>query len=208
MKPDFSKLNGLIPCIVQDAQTANVLMLGFMNEEAWAKTNETGKVTFWSRTKKRLWTKGEESGNFLHVVEKYLDCDSDTLLIRANPQGPVCHTGSTSCFGDGYSEKGIQFLTKLQKIINSRKNSADKNSYVKELFDKGRARIAQKVGEEATEVVVATMENASPQAILNEGADLLFHLMILLSEAGLSIEEVIGTLSDRHEVSKCKISSS
>lgn len=196
MKPDFKKYSdGLVPAIVQDFQTQKVLMLGFMNEEAFRKTEETGKVTFYSRSKQRLWTKGEESGNFLNVKQVLLDCDQDTLLIKAEPLGPTCHTGADTC----WSEKNHQedFLLYLQDIIDLRRKSNDGKSYVKSLFEKGINKIAQKVGEEATEVIIEAKDQ-NEELFLNEAADLLFHFIVLLRAKDVSLQDVIYVLKQRH----------
>ncbi len=199
MTLDFSKLgNGLIPAIIQDAQTNTVLMLGFMNEEALKKTQELGKVTFFSRTKQRLWTKGEESGNFLNVVSIASDCDDDTLLIKANPVGPVCHTGNDTCFNETNQSKGdIRFLTHLQDVIDQRKREMPKGSYTTTLFEKGINRIAQKVGEEAVETVIEAKDH-NDDLFLNEAADLTYHLEVLLTAKGFRIEDVVEVLQKRH----------
>lgn len=196
MKPDFKKYSdGLVPAIVQDFQTQKVLMLGFMNEEAFRKTEESGKVTFYSRSKQRLWTKGEESGNFLNVKQVLLDCDQDTLLIKAEPMGPTCHTGADTC----WSEKNHQedFLLYLQDIIDLRRKSTDGKSYVKSLFEKGINKIAQKVGEEATEVIIEAKDQ-NEELFLNEAADLLFHFIVLLRAKDVSLQDVIYVLKQRH----------
>lgn len=196
MKPDFKKYSdGLVPAIVQDFQTQKVLMLGFMNEEAFRQTEETGKVTFYSRSKQRLWTKGEESGNFLNVKQVLLDCDQDTLLIKAEPLGPTCHTGADTC----WSEKNHQedFLLYLQDIIDLRRKSTDGKSYVKSLFEKGINKIAQKVGEEATEVIIEAKDQ-NEELFLNEAADLLFHFIVLLRAKDVSLQDVIYVLKQRH----------
>jgi len=196
LKPDFKKYSdGLVPAIVQDFQTQKVLMLGFMNEEAFRKTEETGKVTFYSRSKQRLWTKGEESGNFLNVKQVLLDCDQDTLLIKAEPMGPTCHTGADTC----WSEKNHQedFLLYLQDIIDLRRKSTDGKSYVKSLFEKGINKIAQKVGEEATEVIIEAKDQ-NEELFLNEAADLLFHFIVLLRAKDVSLQDVIYVLKQRH----------
>ncbi|MET0300406.1 MAG: bifunctional phosphoribosyl-AMP cyclohydrolase/phosphoribosyl-ATP diphosphatase HisIE [Flavitalea sp.] len=193
---DFKKYSdGLVPAIVQDQRTHKVLMLGFMNEESLKKTLEESKVTFYSRSKKRLWTKGEESGNFLHLKEISSDCDNDTLLIKAVPDGPVCHTGADTCWSEkNHSE---DFLTYLEDIIELRKKSEDKKSYVRSLFDKGLNKIAQKVGEEAVEVVIEAKDN-NDELFLNESADLLFHYLVLLNAKGYNLEDVVNVLKDRH----------
>lgn len=196
MKPEFSKYHdGLLPAIIQDYKTSKVLMLGFMNEAAFAQTEESGKVTFYSRSKQRLWTKGEESGNFLNVKQVMLDCDHDTLLIKAEPMGPTCHTGADTC----WSEKNHtdDFLYYLQDIIDLRRKSSDEASYVRQLFEKGINKIAQKVGEEATEVIIEAKDN-NEELFLNESADLLFHFMVLLRAKGVSLQDVTYVLKQRH----------
>ncbi|WP_430935755.1 bifunctional phosphoribosyl-AMP cyclohydrolase/phosphoribosyl-ATP diphosphatase HisIE, partial [Saccharicrinis sp. 156] len=186
MKIDFDKLgNGLVPAIIQDASTSKVLMLGFMNQEAFDKTQAEGKVTFYSRTKNRLWTKGEESGNFLNVVSIMIDCDNDTLLIKANPAGPTCHTGSDTCFNEK-NDTDIAFLTHLQDFIDKRKAEMPEGSYTTSLFKKGTRKITQKVGEEAIETVIGAMAN-DDENFLYEGADLLYHLIVLLAHKGYRI---------------------
>lgn len=195
---DFTKLNGLIPAIIQDNTTNVVLMLGFMNKEAVAKTEETGQVTFFSRTKNRLWTKGEESGNFLNVVSIAADCDNDTLLIKVNPVGPVCHTGDDSCWGEENEESDIQFLEYLQDFIDQRKQEMPVGSYTTTLFQKGTRTIAQKVGEEAVETIIGAMAN-DDENFLYEGADLLYHLIVLLSHKGYRIEDLARELKKRHK---------
>ncbi len=195
---DFSKLNGLIPAIIQDNTTNVVLMLGFMNEEALAKTEETGKVTFFSRTKNRLWTKGEESGNFLNVVSIASDCDNDTLLIKVNPVGPTCHTGADTCWGEENEESDIQFLEYLQDFIDQRKVEMPEGSYTTSLFQKGTRKITQKVGEEAVETIIGAMAN-DDENFLYEGADLLYHLIVLLTHKGYRIEDLARELKKRHK---------
>jgi phosphoribosyl-ATP pyrophosphohydrolase/phosphoribosyl-AMP cyclohydrolase len=189
--------DGLIPAIIQDAKTKKVLMLGYMNKEAYEKTVATKKVTFFSRTKKRLWTKGEESGNFLKLVAIKNDCDNDSLLIQANPSGPTCHTGSDTC----WSEENIQsfgFLSELEKIIQGRREAGNtENSYVASLFDKGINKIAQKVGEEAVEMVIEA-KDTNDDLFLNEGADLLFHYLILLQAKGFTLKDIVKILEGRH----------
>lgn len=187
--------DGLVPAIVQDAATYRVLMLGYMNQEALDKTLEEGKVTFFSRSKQRLWTKGEESGNFLHLQEIRVDCDSDAILIKANPVGVVCHTGADTC----WDEKNISndFLAKLESIITDRKNNPSDNSYTSTLFSKGINKIAQKVGEEAVEVVIEAKDN-DEGLFLNESADLLFHYLVLLSAKGYQLADVLTILEKRH----------
>ncbi len=195
---DFSKLNGLIPAIIQDNTTNVVLMLGFMNEDALAKTEETGQVTFFSRSKKRLWTKGEESGNFLNVVSIASDCDNDTLLIKVNPVGPVCHTGDDTCWGEINEESDIQFLEYLQDFIDQRKIEMPEGSYTTSLFQKGTRKITQKVGEEAVETIIGAMAN-DDENFLYEGADLLYHLIVLLTHKGYRIEDLARELKKRHK---------
>lgn len=188
--------DGLIPAIIQDAITKTVLMLGYMNAEAITKTKETNKVTFYSRSKQRLWTKGEESGHFLNLVNIKNDCDNDSLLIQVTPQGPTCHKGTDSCWGETNSES-FGFLTALEKVISDRReNAADQSSYVAELFEKGLNKIAQKVGEEAVEVIIEAKDN-NADLFLNESADLLFHYLILLQAKGYKLEAVIDVLKSR-----------
>jgi phosphoribosyl-ATP pyrophosphohydrolase/phosphoribosyl-AMP cyclohydrolase len=197
MKIDFDKLgNGLVPAIIQDASTSKVLMLGFMNREAFDKTQQEGKVTFFSRTKNRLWTKGEESGNFLNVVSIAIDCDNDTLLIKVNPVGPVCHTGTDTCFNEK-NDTDISFLTHLQDFIDKRKEEMPEGSYTTSLFKKGTRKITQKVGEEAIETVIGAMAN-DDENCLYEGADLLYHLIVLLTHKGYRIEDLVRELKKRH----------
>ena len=195
---DFTKLNGLIPAIIQDNTTNVVLMLGFMNEEAFAKTEETGQVTFFSRTKNRLWTKGEESGNFLNVVSIAADCDNDTLLIKVNPVGQVCHTGDDTCWGETNEESDIQFLEYLQDFIDQRKVEMPDGSYTTSLFTKGTRTITQKVGEEAVETIIGAMAN-DDENFIYEGADLLYHLIVLLTHKGYRIEDLARELKKRHK---------
>ena len=188
--------DGLIPAIIQDAITKTVLMLGYMNVDAITKTKETNKVTFYSRSKQRLWTKGEESGHFLNLVSIKNDCDNDSLLIQVTPQGPTCHKGTDSCWGETNSES-FGFLTALEKVISDRReNAADQSSYVAELFEKGLNKIAQKVGEEAVEVIIEAKDN-NADLFLNESADLLFHYLILLQAKGYKLEAVIDVLKSR-----------
>ncbi len=196
MNPDFNKLSeGLIPAIVQDHKTGKVLMLGFMNEEAFRLTQETGRVTFYSRSKKRLWTKGDESGHFLNVKQLSLDCDADTLLIKAEPLGPTCHTGADTCWNE--PNHTSDFLFYLQDIIDLRRNGNDEKSYVKSLFVKGINKIAQKVGEEAVELVIESKDN-NKDLFLNEAADLLFHFLVLLRAKDINLDEVYQILKQRH----------
>ena len=197
MKIDFKKGNGLVPVIIQDWSTNKVLMLGYMNEEALQKTIAEEKVTFYSRTKERLWTKGETSGNFLVVKEIISDCDQDTLLIKAEPKGPTCHTGADTCFDESNGTNAL-FLHYLQEVIKARKNSTADKSYTRMLFDKGINKIAQKVGEEAVELVIEA-KDSDPDLFKNEAADLLFHLLVLLEAKEVQLEEVIDVLRDRHK---------
>lgn len=194
---DFEKLGGLLPAIIQDAVTKNVLMLGFMNEEAYAKTVETGKVTFWSRSRQCLWTKGETSGNFLHVVSIKSDCDNDTLLIRATPDGPTCHTGTDTCWGEDNVKNPMLFLTELQDFINKRHEEMPEGSYTTSLFRKGINRIAQKVGEEALETVIEATAGTDDKLVY-EASDMFYHLIVLLTAKGLRIEDVAEELAKRH----------
>ena len=196
---NFQKLNGLIPAVIQNGQNGQVLMLGFMNPEALEKTLQTGRVTFFSRTKNRLWVKGETSGNFLEVKNIYLDCDQDTLLIQVVPQGPVCHTGSQTCFDkQQLTFSKPDFLNQLQDIIKERLESNNADSYVSSLVAKGINKIAQKVGEEAVEVVIEAIAG-NKDLLLEESADLLFHFLILLQSQGLSLDQVKLVLQNRHK---------
>lgn len=197
MTLDYDKVGGLIPAIIQDNETNKVLMLGYMNEESLAKTQEIGKVTFYSRTKKRLWTKGEESGNFLNVVSIKEDCDNDTLLIKVNPVGPVCHTGQDTCFGENNSED-ILFFKYLQHFIEKRYKEMPEGSYTTSLFQSGVNRMAQKVGEEAIESVIEAC-NGTDERLIYESADMLYHLIVLLTSKGLSIEDLAKELIKRHK---------
>lgn len=194
MKLNFTKLNGLIPAIIQDYKTKEVLMLGFMNEQALNKTIEEKVVTFFSRTKQRLWTKGETSGNFLKVIEVSTDCDNDTILILAQPTGAVCHTGNRTCFN---LKDKIFDLNYLQKVIDQRKIEMPEGSYTTKLFEKGINKIAQKVGEEAVELIIEAKDN-NDVLFLNEAADLVYHLLVLLSAKGFHIEDVVKILEERH----------
>ncbi|MDX1544611.1 MAG: bifunctional phosphoribosyl-AMP cyclohydrolase/phosphoribosyl-ATP diphosphatase HisIE [Christiangramia sp.] len=206
MDIDFNKnSDGLVPAIIQDANTGKVLMLGYMNEEAFLKTNRTKKVTFYSRSKKRLWTKGEESGNFLELVNIKLDCDRDTLLIQANPAGPVCHKGTDTCWAEE-NKPDFGFLSKLEGIIASRQKLSETEpklrkendkSYVVSLFDEGINKIAQKVGEEAVETVIEAKDD-NDELFLNESADLLFHYLILLKAKGFGLKDIVKVLEERH----------
>lgn len=194
--PDFSK-SELIPAIVQDINTKSVLMLGYVNEDAFKATLNTSKVTFFSRSKNRLWMKGESSGNILHLKEWYLDCDADTLLFLVEPTGPVCHTGDETCFA--LPNENTHFLHVLEKIINNRKLEGQPNSYTASLFAKGINKIAQKVGEEAVELVIEAKDN-DKDLFLNEAADLMFHYLILLSAKNTSLNDVLQILEERHKV--------
>ncbi len=196
MELDFEKMNGLIPAIIQDNYTQKVLMLGFMNKEAYEKTMETGKVTFFSRTKNRLWTKGEESGNFLHVVSVKADCDNDTLLIMVHPEGPVCHKGTDTCWGDK-NEQDIMFLKELQDFIDRRRQEMPEKSYTTSLFNSEVNKMAQKVGEEAVETILEAC-NGTDERLIYEGADLLYHLIVLLTYKGYRIEDLARELKERH----------
>ncbi|MDR1861349.1 MAG: bifunctional phosphoribosyl-AMP cyclohydrolase/phosphoribosyl-ATP diphosphatase HisIE [Bacteroidales bacterium] len=198
MTLDFNKLNGLVPAVIQDATTGKVLMLGFMNVAALEKTQQTGRVTFFSRTKQRLWTKGEESGNFLNVVSIADDCDHDSLLIKVNPVGPVCHTGNDTCWNETNSCDGLSFLKYLQDFIDRRKAEMPEGSYTTKLFESGVRKIAQKVGEEAVETVIGAMANDDDNFIY-EGADLLYHLIVLLTYKGFRLEDLAKELQRRHK---------
>ena len=201
MNIDFEKMGGLVPAIIQDATTRKVLMLGFMNEEAYQKTLETKHVTFWSRTRQTLWTKGETSGHFLNLVDMKVDCDNDTLLIQANPIGPTCHTGTDTCWGEENREQQgspLQFLSELQDFIDKRKQEMPEGSYTTKLFRDGVNKIAQKVGEEALETVIEAT-NGTSDHLVYEASDLLYHLIVLLTEKGLRIEDVANELHRRHD---------
>ncbi|MBK9224761.1 MAG: bifunctional phosphoribosyl-AMP cyclohydrolase/phosphoribosyl-ATP diphosphatase HisIE [Flavobacterium sp.] len=199
MNIDFSKLaHGLIPAIIQDSETKNVLMLGYMNAEAYQKTLDIQKVTFYSRSKQRLWTKGEESGNFLHLVDIKNDCDEDTLLIQVKPEGPTCHTGSDTCWQE-INNQSYGFISKLENTIKQRKeNATSDKSYVASLFEKGINKIAQKVGEEAVEVVIEA-KDSNDDLFLSESADLFFHYLILLQAKGYQLNDVISVLKAREK---------
>ena len=189
---------GLVPAIIQDAKTKHVLMLGYMNEEAFQKTVSTKQVTFFSRSKQRLWTKGEESGNFLQLIDIKNDCDNDTLLVQVNPDGPTCHKGSDTCWNESNSQN-FGFLTQLESVIKNRKENAEaENSYVASLFKKGINKIAQKVGEEAVEVIIEA-KDANDHLFLEESADLLFHYLILLQAKGFKLEDIAQVLEKRHK---------
>jgi phosphoribosyl-ATP pyrophosphohydrolase/phosphoribosyl-AMP cyclohydrolase len=197
MELDFNKMGGLVPAIIQDNFTKKVLMLGFMNQEALDKTIETGKVTFFSRTKNRLWTKGEESGNFLNVVSIKEDCDKDTLLIKVNPVGPVCHTGADTCWGETNDEP-IMFLSYLQDFIAKRYAEMPEKSYTTSLFQAGINRMAQKVGEEAVETVIEAT-NGTDDRLIYEASDMIYHLIVLLTSKGMRIEDLATELKKRHK---------
>lgn len=198
MKIDFEKMGGLVPAIIQDAETRQVLMLGFMNEEAYQKTLDTRHVTFWSRSRNTLWTKGETSGNYLNLVDIKIDCDQDTLLVRAIPVGPTCHTGTDTCWGETNEQEPIRFLSELQSFIDKRKQEMPEGSYTTSLFNKGINKIAQKVGEEALETVIEAT-NGDRDHLIYEAGDLLYHLLVLLTEKGLRIEDVAAELQKRHD---------
>ena len=194
--PDFTKGDGLLPAIIQDATTAKVLMQGYMNAEALDKTRKEGKVTFWSRSKERLWTKGETSGNFLLVEDILLDCDQDSILIKATPQGPTCHTGADTCFNESNSSR-TGFIDQLRNIIKDRKENPSDKSYTASLFAKGINKVAQKVGEEAVELVIEAKDD-DKDLFMGEAADLLFHYLVLLEAKGYSLDEVMEVLEARH----------
>ena len=198
MKIDFEKGDGLVPAIIQDAKTKSVLMLGYMNQEAYDKTIQTGKVTFWSRSRNCLWTKGETSGNFLNLVDIMVDCDNDTLLVKAIPDGPTCHTGTDTCWGETNTENPLLFLTELQDFINLRHEQMPEGSYTTKLFKDGINKIAQKVGEEALETVIEAT-NGTSDHLVYEASDMLYHLIVLLTSKGLRIEQVADELHKRHD---------
>ena len=207
MSLDFAKMGGLVPAIIQDAQTRNVLMLGYMNEEALQKTLDTKKVTFWSRSRNCLWTKGETSGNFLHLVDIKVDCDQDTLLVKVHPDGPTCHTGTDTCWGEENSvpeaspvgsDNPLLFLSDLQDFIEKRHEEMPEGSYTTSLFKDGLNRMAQKVGEEALELVIEAC-NGTDERMIYEGSDMLYHLIVLLTSKGLRIEQMAAELQQRHQ---------
>ena len=207
MKIDFEKCGGLVPAIIQDAKTKNVLMLGYMNQEAFDKTLSTKKVTFWSRSRNCLWTKGETSGNFLNLVDMKIDCDNDTLLVRAIPDGPTCHKGTDTCWGEENTvqqgsallgDNPLLFLTELQDFINRRHEEMPEGSYTTSLFKDGINRIAQKVGEEALEAVIEAT-NGTKEKLVYEASDMIYHLIVLLTSKGLRIEDVANELAKRHD---------
>lgn len=203
MQLDFNKQggtiqSGLIPAIIQDAKTDKVLMLGYMNQEALEKTEKEGIVTFFSRSKQRLWTKGETSNNFLHVVDIKVDCDEDTLLIKVNPDGPTCHTGEDTCWNEVNEPGQAGWLNHLKAVIRDRKNNPSEKSYTTSLFEKGTNKIAQKVGEEAVELVIEAMDS-NDHLFKDEAADLLFHYLVLLEQRGIDFDEIIDVLRERHD---------
>lgn len=198
MNIDFNKMNGLVPAIIQDADSKTVLMLGFMNEEAYQKTIETKKVTFYSRTRKCLWTKGEESGHWLHLVNIKIDCDNDTLLVKVHPEGPTCHKGTDTCWGEKNESNSLLFLSELQDFIETRHKEMPEGSYTTSLFKDGLNRMAQKVGEEALEAVIEAV-NGTNDRLLYEASDMFYHLIVLLTAKGLRIEDVARELEERHK---------
>ncbi|MBR6446380.1 MAG: bifunctional phosphoribosyl-AMP cyclohydrolase/phosphoribosyl-ATP diphosphatase HisIE [Prevotella sp.] len=198
MKIDFEKCGGLVPAVIQDATTKNVLMLGYMNDEAYEKTLKTGLVTFFSRSRQCLWTKGETSGNYLHVKDVQVDCDNDTLLVKARPDGPTCHTGSDTCWGEENKPDPLLFLQELQDFIEKRHEEMPEGSYTTSLFRDGLNRMAQKVGEEALEAVIEAV-NGSDERFIYECSDMFYHLIVLLTSKGLRIEDVVRELQDRHQ---------
>ena len=197
MNIDFEKMNGLVPAIIQDNTTRNVLMLGYMNREAYEKTLATGKVTFWSRSRNCLWTKGETSGNFLNLVDIKVDCDNDTLLVRVNPSGPACHLGTDTCWCETNDANPMLFLTELQDFINKRHEEMPEGSYTTSLFKDGLNRMAQKVGEEALEAVIEAT-NGTNDRLIYEASDMFYHLIVLLTSKGLRIEDIAKELKERH----------
>ncbi|EOI6602980.1 bifunctional phosphoribosyl-AMP cyclohydrolase/phosphoribosyl-ATP diphosphatase HisIE [Vibrio parahaemolyticus] len=196
---NWEKVDGLVPAIVQDFQSSQVLMMGYMNQDALAKTGETGQVTFFSRTKERLWTKGETSGNVLQLVNISLDCDNDTLLVRVNPMGPTCHTGTTTCWdGDAQEESQMVWLHQLEQLLAARKSADPDSSYTASLYASGTKRISQKVGEEGVEVALAATSGDKAELVC-ESADLIYHLLVLLQDQGLSMNDVVNKLKERHK---------
>ncbi|TOE59346.1 bifunctional phosphoribosyl-AMP cyclohydrolase/phosphoribosyl-ATP diphosphatase [Vibrio parahaemolyticus] len=196
---NWEKVDGLVPAIVQDFQSSQVLMMGYMNQDALAKTGETGQVTFFSRTKERLWTKGETSGNVLQLVNISLDCDNDTLLVRVNPIGPTCHTGTTTCWdGDAQEESQMVWLHQLEQLLAARRSADPDSSYTASLYARGTKRISQKVGEEGVEVALAATSGDKAELVC-ESADLIFHLLVLLQDQGLSMNDVVNKLKERHK---------
>lgn len=199
MNIDFKKMDGLIPAVVQDSNTGKVLMLGYMNEAALAQTKASGRVTFFSRSKNRLWTKGETSGNFLELVSIQEDCDGDAILVKAKPLGPVCHTGADTCFGEVNHSSETAFIDQLRRIIKERRENPSPASYTSSLFAKGINKLAQKVGEEAVELVIEAKDN-NKELFLGEAADLLFHYLVLLEAKGYELDEVVEVLKQRHKI--------
>ena len=197
MQIDFEKGGGLVPAIIQDPATGKVLMLGYMNQEAYEKTMATGKVTFYSRSRQCLWTKGETSGNYLHLVSISVDCDNDTLLVKATPDGPTCHTGTDTCWGEKNETNPLLFLSELQDFIIKRHEEMPEGSYTTSLFKDGLNRMAQKVGEEALELVIEAV-NGTNDRLIYEGSDMLYHLIVLLTSKGLRIEDMARELQERH----------
>ena len=195
-KIDFAKGNGLVPAVVQDVDTGKVLMLGYMNEEALEKTIRDDKVTFFSRSKRRLWRKGERSGNYLHLIDIRVDCDHDTLLVMARPRGPVCHTGTDTCWAE--TNRHVNFLGYLERTINSRKGADPQESYTAHLFARGLNKVAQKVGEEAVELIIEAKDD-NEKLFLNEAADLMYHYLVLLAAKGYHLEDVVRVLEQRHK---------
>ncbi|EKA7381343.1 bifunctional phosphoribosyl-AMP cyclohydrolase/phosphoribosyl-ATP diphosphatase HisIE [Vibrio parahaemolyticus] len=196
---NWEKVDGLVPAIVQDFQSSQVLMMGYMNQDALAKTGETGQVTFFSRTKERLWTKGETSGNVLQLVNISLDCDNDTLLVRVNPIGPTCHTGTTTCWdGDAQEESQMVWLHQLEQLLAARKSADPDSSYTASLYARGTKRVSQKVGEEGVEVALAATSGDKAELVC-ESADLIYHLLVLLQDQGLSMNDVVNKLKERHK---------
>lgn len=198
MNIDFEKMNGLVPAIIQDSITKNVLMLGFMNEEAYQKTLATKRVTFYSRSRKCLWTKGETSGNYLELVSMKPDCDNDTLLVKVIPHGPTCHTGTDTCWGEENKRNPLLFLSELQNFINKRHEEMPEKSYTTSLFKEGTNRMAQKVGEEALEAVIEAV-SGNDDRLIYECSDMFYHLVVLLTSKGLRIEQVAAELAERHQ---------
>lgn len=196
MEIDFMKNGGLVPAIIQDSETKNVLMMAWMNPEAYEKTLETRKVTFYNRSRKKLWIKGEESGNYMEMISIQTDCDNDTLLVKVKPRGPACHTGTGTCWGEE-NKPGYEFLTTLEKIINDRKENPSEKSYTSSLFRKGINKIAQKVGEEAVELIIEAKDNDT-ELFKNEAADLIFHFLILLRAKGITFDDIVNILRQRH----------
>lgn len=198
MDIDFEKMNGLVPAIIQDSVTRNVLMLGYMNEEAYRKTLSTGRVTFYSRSRGCLWTKGETSGNYLEFVSVKVDCDGDALLVRAIPHGPTCHKGTDTCWGETNKRNSLDFLSELQDFINKRHEEMPEGSYTTSLFKDGTNRMAQKVGEEALEAVIEAV-GGTDERLIYECSDMIYHLIVLLTSKGLRIEDVAAELAERHQ---------